>query len=195
MILPDYTNSIVNFSCSILKHFNVTPKHNSIPEVDKGLIGKDKVIVFLFDGMGQALIKKHLKEDDFLRKHYLHTMWSTFPPTTVAATTAMLSGLYPIESGWMAWSQYFPELKRNIDVFKNDDSQTKEKLPLPNYQEQRCSYDSIFSQINKANGKEIAFQIMPDNVAEGGPKSIKETIKKAYEKVNSIEGQSFVYSY
>ena len=35
MYKPDYDNSLVNLSNSILKHFNVKPLHNTVPEIDK----------------------------------------------------------------------------------------------------------------------------------------------------------------
>ena len=90
-------NSLVNLSNSILKHFGVTPFHDSIPEIDTILKGHDKVVVVLFDGMGQNITRLHLKEDSFIRSHYVHTINSTFPPTTAAATTAFLTGKYPID--------------------------------------------------------------------------------------------------
>ncbi len=114
---PNYKNSIVNFSNSIIKHFGATPFHSSIPEVDKFLEGKKKVVLFLFDGMGKYVIEKHLPEDSFLRKHTFHYMTSTFPPTTVAATDALLSAKFPSETGWLGWTQYFSEVDKNVNMF------------------------------------------------------------------------------
>jgi hypothetical protein len=44
-------------------------------------------------------MEMHLSPDGFFRKHLVTPYSSTFPPTTVAATTAMLSGLTPNRSG------------------------------------------------------------------------------------------------
>ena len=112
-------NSLVNLSNSILKHFGVETFHESIPEVDELLNGHKKVVAVLFDGMGQNIVRKHLKEDSFLRTHYVKTINSTYPPTTAAATTSFLTGKYPIETGWMSWSQYFEKYNRNLILFKN----------------------------------------------------------------------------
>ena len=62
MKIADYNNSIVNLSNSILKKFNVNPFHSTIKEIDDLIKNKDKIIVFLFDGMGKAILEKHLNE-------------------------------------------------------------------------------------------------------------------------------------
>ena len=61
-------------------------------------------------------ISLNLKEKSFIREHYLCTINSTFPPTTSAATTAFLTGKYPIETGWMSWTQYFEEYKKGMEA-------------------------------------------------------------------------------
>lgn len=35
LILPDYTNSIVNVACSIKKYFELDYNHNTIENIDK----------------------------------------------------------------------------------------------------------------------------------------------------------------
>ena len=110
MKYPDYTNSIVNISCSILKYYGVKDlKHNSIPELDS-ILKKRKpknLILLLFDAMGISILKQHISPNSFLRTHILKTVSSTFPPTTTAATTSINSGLTPYESGWLGWISYF----------------------------------------------------------------------------------------
>ena len=55
---PNYDDCITNLSCSLLKHFEVPYKHNTIKEVDEMLECNPKnVVVILFDGMGYHLIK------------------------------------------------------------------------------------------------------------------------------------------
>ena len=100
-------NTLVNLSNSILKHFGTNTFHNTIPEIDELLKDHKKVVAVLFDGMGQNIVRKHLKENSFIRKNYVTTINSTFPPTTAAATTAFLTGKYPIETGWLGWAEYF----------------------------------------------------------------------------------------
>ena len=72
IIFPDYNNSILNFSCSILNHFGAKVHHNTLPYVDSILKKNFKnVVVILLDGLGINILEKHLKPNDFLRKHFL----------------------------------------------------------------------------------------------------------------------------
>ncbi len=65
---PDYSNSILNFSCSILKYFGVKPKHSTLSSADKILNKNFKhVVVILLDGFGVNIMEKHLAPSDFLR--------------------------------------------------------------------------------------------------------------------------------
>ena len=120
--------TLINLSNSILKHFGAETFHNTIPEVDKLLKGHKKVVAVLFDGMGQNIVRMHLKEKSFIRSHYVTTINSTYPPTTAAATTAFLTGKYPIETGWLAWAEYFKDYDKNIILFRSIDFNTGESL-------------------------------------------------------------------
>lgn len=195
MYKPDYDNSLVNLSNSILKHFNVKPLHNTVPEIDKIMENKRHVVVFLFDGMGQYIINTHLKEDGLFRQNVATTITSTFPPTTVAATSAFLSAEYPIESGWLGWVQYFKNIDANVKVFKNINTVTKEHMPLPLLLEEVSPYTSIIKRINEGNNKEIAHML------QGAPldpsfssKYLSLFVKKAFKTVKK-EDEGFVYAY
>lgn len=121
-------NSLVNLSNSILKNFGVEPFHETIPEVDELLKGHKKAVAVLFDGMGQNIVHMHLKENSFIRRNYVTTINSTFPPTTSAATTSFLTGKFPIETGWLAWMEYIKDYNRNVILFRSVDYNTGEKL-------------------------------------------------------------------
>ena len=122
---PDYDNSLINLSNYILIYFNFKLFHNNVNDFNKIMENKRHVVVFLFDGMGQYIINTHLKEDGLFRQNVATTITSTFPPTTVAATSAFLSAEYPIESGWLGWVQYFKNIDANVKVFKNINTVTK----------------------------------------------------------------------
>ena len=142
-------HNLITFSNSLLKHFGVKTFHQTEPEVDKILKGHKKVVVMLFDGMGQNIVRLHLKDKDYIRSHYLCTINSTFPPTTTAATLGFLTGKYPIETGWMSWTQYFEEYKRNIILFKNTDYNTEEKLEPANIAETLLPTKSILELVKE----------------------------------------------
>ena len=55
-----------------------------------------------------------------------------FPPTTTSATTSLLTGKYPIETGWLGWTEKLPEYDVPCTRFLNtltDENKTKIKTP------------------------------------------------------------------
>ena len=117
---PSNTNCVVNVSNTILEHFGVEPFHDIIPELKERLKGHKKVVLLLFDGMGKSMIEQHLPKNAFLRKHIIKEIDSTFPPTTVASTTSLLSGRFPIEHGWLGWNGYFQNEDVILAYFSNN---------------------------------------------------------------------------
>jgi len=194
---PNYKNSIVNLSNSIIKHFNGEPFHSTIPEVDKYLEGKKKVVLFLFDGMGRYVLEKHLPENSFLRKHAFHYMTSTFPPTTVAATNALLSGKFPIETGWLGWTQYFSEVDKIVTMFSNKDDETGDKIPGEHLADKYCGYEKFTDIINRVNNKEMAEMNQGKDVdtTHFWNRHLKAFIKHNFKRADEIGDESFVYAY
>lgn len=192
----DYSNSITNLSNSILNHFGVEPFHNTIPEVDKVLEGKKKVIVFLFDALGKAILEKHLKEKSFFGSHIIHNMSSTTPPTTVASTTSFLSGKYPIENGWLGWCLYFSELDKCVNVFTNMDDLTGEPVSEHNVMREKCPYKDIAQLINEKNGKDIAQTIFgyPVDKQTKEVRKLNSFVKYAFDSLKEKD-EGFTYAY
>lgn len=166
-------NTIVNLSNSILKHFGVEPFHNTLPEIDEILKGHKKVVVLLFDAMGTYIEDEYEKYIPVIYKNRVHKIQSTFPPTTVAATTGFLTGKYPIETGWMSWTQYIRTVGCNVDVFKNRRSQTGETiLESKSVLEDICPTNDIAELINAKKDKKTAF-LMEDVYGKyHGPKNL-----------------------
>lgn len=186
-------NSLVNLSNSILKHFGAESFHESIPEIDNLLKGHKKVVAVLFDGMGQNIVRKHLKENSFIRKHYVTTINSTFPPTTAAATTAFLTGKYPIETGWLGWTEYFKEYDRNIILFNNTDYNTEEVVPGENIANKYFPTTKIFELIEKAGTRAFAISRYP--IQNDGPKRLLTTGVNQLSKVLKENDSCFIYFY
>ena len=189
-------NSLVNLSNSILKHFGVEPFHETIPEIDELLKGHKKVVAVLFDGMGQNIVRKHLKETSFVRSHYVTTINSTFPPTTSAATTSFLTGKYPVETGWLAWMEYIKDYDRNVILFRSVDYNTGE--PLIKEGEPHIS-DVYFPNkriVNLIKEKGInAFELLRYPIQQDGPKHL---LTEGVNKLTNIlkkNDECFVYFY
>ena len=187
-------HNLVTFSNSILNHFGVTPFHQTEEAVDNVLKGHKKVALILFDGMGQNIIRKHLDENSFIRKNYLCTINSTFPPTTTAATTAFLTGKYPIETGWMSWTQYFEKYQRNIILFKNVDYNNEEEIEPKGIANDELPIKSILELIKENNEDVYAFDIKRFPIDQNGPKSFRGLRKRINKTLKGID-QCVAYFY
>ena len=186
--VENYNNhNLVTFSNSLLKHFGVAPFHQTEPAVDEALGNHKKVVVMLFDGMGQNIIKMHLKEDSFMRQHFLCTINSTFPPTTTAATTAFLTGKYPIETGWMAWAQYFEKYQKNIILFKNVDYNNEQKVEPENIAHIELPIKTILELIKEKNQDVPVFDVKRWPIDEDGPKSLKDFERRINKSIKDID--------
>ena len=195
MKVNNYNNhNLVTFSNSLLKHFGVQPFHQTEPAIDEALGNHRKVVVILFDGMGQNIVRKHLKYNSFVRQHYLCTINSTFPPTTTAATTAFLTGKYPIETGWMAWSQFFEKYKRNIIPFMNEDYNTKEVLEPKNIVFNELPIRNILDIIKEKHPQIHTFNIKKYPIDKDGPKNLSE-LRKKIKKALENKDMCFGYVY
>ena len=191
-------NTLVNLSNSILKHFGANGFHNSIPEIDELLKGHKKVVAVLFDGMGQNIARLHLKDNSYIRSHYVTTINSTFPPTTAAATTAFLTGKYPIETGWLGWTEYFKDYDRNLILFTSVDYNTGEELAKGrenNIADKYFPTEKLFSLIENSNKEARAFNISRFPIQQDGPKRLLIDGVSKLRKVLKENDNCFVYFY
>ncbi len=122
IFFPDYKHSILNVTTSILKYYGCDIKHPSLALLDQALKHKvNNVVYVLIDALGLEILNKHPNACLNLKKDLLGSVSSVFPPTTVAATTSVLTGLSPVETGWLGWSQYIKEEKKSVIFFLNRD--------------------------------------------------------------------------
>lgn len=145
---PQYGNCIANLACSILRYYGCDAPNPTLSQADELLQKSYKnVVLMLLDGMGMSALEEHLSENGFFRRNLRCPYSSTFPPTTVAATTAVMSGLYPNQSAWLGWVGYFDEIDRNVVYFLNKDNDTGEKITDMNVAERFVPYADIFEPI------------------------------------------------
>ncbi len=194
LIYPNYENSIMNVSNSILKYYNVKNRYPSIEVLDEELQkGYNHVIYILLDGMGVNIIKKFLNKDDALNKHIKREITSVFPPTTVAATDAVLSATPPIVNGHLGWVQYFEKEDTNLIVFQNSDFYNKDLILKEDLRAKYLSFKRIGEQIKAQNSNVITNEFFPDFI-ENGSKSFNEEIERVLLVTHNTD-KSFNYLY
>ncbi len=143
--------NLVTLANTLLARYNVQPFHPPIPSLLEQLKSHTKIVCLLMDGMGKAIVDRHLKPTAFLQDHRSLTITSTFPSTTAAATNAFLSGKYPGEIGWLGWAQYFPELGAMVELFTGNEYFSQKPLISPIELRKKIDYQSIFELIQRAN--------------------------------------------
>lgn len=188
---PDYSNSILNLACSILKYYDAEYTHATLSCMDKRLAnGYKNVIVMVFDGMGIEILEKNLPSKSYFRKHLVGEITSVFPPTTTAATTTLESGLSPMEHGWLGWSLYFEEIKDNINIFINTNDQGSQVTDY-HVANRYIPYKNILDKINET-GKAKSYSISPfgtvhvDNLNE-----LCDEVKR----ISNNEDNNYMYVY
>ena len=175
IILPNYEHCILNLITSILKNYNVETKHKSLESMDNILNNKYKNVVFIIlDGMGEHILEK-VSPAGYFRKKEIDCITSVYPSTTTAALTAYYSGKPPYETGWIAWSQYFKEYGRDIDMLSHRESYTSRDLKNAriNVFDTIVKYKSVFEQIEEALPNIKAYEITPSYSDKRAKRSIR----------------------
>lgn len=190
--LPDYENGLANLAQSVLKTFGIrTEGQKTLACLDPFLEKEyENIVVFLLDGMGSKIMENNLEERGFFRSHMKDSYSSVFPPTTVAATTSIRSGLKPCEHGWLGWDCYYPQIDQNVTAFTN--MATGTSIPAADYNvaETYCGYETIVEKINRHGGE--AYEVMP--FAEPFPKTMEEVCGQI-EMHCKNPGKKYIYAY
>lgn len=186
--LFDKENCLVNVASSILRHYHVDSFHPSLKLLDKALNKTDKKIcIVLFDGFGKAIREVYKNECPNIRAHTYTTITSVFPPTTVAATTALTTGRFPMETGWLGWTEQFPMYEKAVTMFPSTFAdENVEKTPISSYE---ClPVTTIFEILNQHGVK--ADKIQDFSLEDKSiPGFFKATDKKLKEDID------FLYAY
>ena len=202
IILPNYERSILCTISSILKYYNVETKHKASEKIDNLLNEKEyKNVVFLIlDGLGEHLLNK-VSPEGILNKNKIECVTSVYPSTTTAALTTYYSGCPPYETGWIAWSQYFKEYGRALDMFSHNESYMGEPLkePLIDVYKTVVNYETIFDKIEKASPDVKVYEVEPEYAETRAKRTIKaDNIDELIIKINNLckgEDKKFILGY
>lgn len=192
----NYNECITNLACSIQKYFGIEYMNNTLNYIDE-ILEKRKpqnVIVMLFDGMGSKIIDRVLKKEDLFIKNRLKSITTVFPATTVAATTAMRTGLNPVETGMLGWNMYYKDLDKTITTFfgieKGDETKTVIEQAL-NYRKKYMIEKTIVEKINET-GIYKGYELFP--FGENAYNNLDDMIDKI-KYICSQKGKKYIYAY
>lgn len=192
ILYPVHDNCIANLACSVMKRFGAEPPNPGLPLADE-LLGERRyknIAVMLLDGMGNNIIEANLAPGGFFRSNLAGTYSSVFTPTTVAATAAMDSGLFPSQSAWLGWVGYFPEVDRNVVYFLNTDFDTDEELAGESVAWRYVPYRSVCSRIEEAGYK--THFLAP--FSEPFPNDFGALCREV-KRLCAEEGEKYIYAY
>lgn len=202
IVLPNYDHCILGIITSILKYYNVETNHKSLGSLDNVLLKRKykNVILFILDGMGEHILN-NISKNGYFNQNKLDVVTSVYPSTTTAALTTYYSGQPPYETGWIAWSQYFKEYGRAIDMFSHNESYMREPLKNPNKDVFKTDmhYKSVYEKIEEANSNIKAFEIGPEYAERRAKRSIiADNIDELISSINDIyelSGEKFILAY
>lgn len=194
IVFPDYQNSILNVTTSILKHYGVSSKYTTNATLDEILKKKYRNVVYiLVDALGTEILKRHHQVSPELNKDCVQEITSVFPPTTVSATTSVLTGLPPITTGWFGWCQYVKELDKSVVFFLNRDYYNEATVFEENVASKIVSVKKIYEMIEEKNPSVKTMEIFPAFSQPHHDTFMKQchTIFSTCEEA----GEHFIYTY
>ena len=192
----NYKECLTNLACSIRRYFNLDYKHNTLSYIDKILdeYRPKNVVTILCDGMGSTIMDNLLDAKSFLIKNKLKSITTVFPATTVAATTSMMTGLNPAETGMLGWNMYYKSIDKTITVFMHSEKGDFECKALPEaleYKNKNMVIKSIDEEINE-KGIYKGYKLFPfgDNCYK--------TLDEMFNRIKLLckgKGKKYIYAY
>lgn len=189
LVMPNYDNSILNIDASICSYFGKKPQYKTNEVLDKILHSKEfnHVAIMLLDGMGSYIIKDNLEKDSFINTHKICDINAVFPPTTACAVPALCSGLEPLHTGWVGWSNYFSEVDKYVVMFKNVEYYTGKCLNI-NVERDILHYKKFYEDFN-AYRFELGPSFTPSNC-----QTFEEMCDRYIDEIKNKD-KSFCYMY
>lgn len=189
----NYKKNILQVMSAVRAYEGISVYHEEDEEIKQWLLKHkfQQVIVLLIDGMGTQLMKEYGTPDGFLNTHYAKSVSTVYPPTTVAATTAVNTGKAPCETAWLGWQQYFKEVDKHVLMFLNRDYYTNEPCTHIQY-----SYEQIpiLTMVEECKRKGISAKEIYPAFREDGVSSFKELCERLYIESRDQE-ISYLYAY
>ncbi len=194
LVIPDYDNSVMNITTTILKHYGVKTQYASIDLLEKELTkGYRNVVLILIDALGSEILKKHPLEAKYLIENQKRVLTTVFPSTTTSATTSVLTGIPPLESGWIGWLQHIKEEDRSVIFFLNKDFYDENHEFTYNVSQKYAPVKRIYTKIQESSPNVITKEIFPE-FAVPEHKTFKDILNTTL-KTTEEDGEHFIYVY
>ncbi len=194
IIIPDYNHCLMNITTTILKHYNVPTSYKSINILERELNKNYRnVVLILVDAMGSVILKKHSEEVKYLIENQKDELTTVFPSTTVSATTSILTGKPPVNTGWIGWLQYIKEEDKSVILFLNKDFYNDKTTFDYNISEKFVSVTKIYELIEKYNPNVKTKEIFPE-FREPNHKTFKDLCDSIIKETEKPD-KHFIYAY
>ena len=185
---PNFNNCILNVTSAIMAKYHIESKYEVNNLIYDQIKDKKHVFLVVLDGLGKNLVEQHLDQNSFVIKNSIDYITSVFPPTTVAATTSLLSGKAPGETGWLGWHQYFDDFKQDIVLFKNVNFYTGERLTI-NVANTYLGYNPFYYSFKNVECRELY-----PNFKENGFNKFSKMIEEMV-KISNKQNETYTYCY
>ena len=189
LFMPNYNNCILNIDASISRYFGGEPKYKSNEILDEILEnGKHKhIAIMLLDGMGSYIIEDNLSDNSFIKSNKICNINAVYPPTTACAVPALCSGVEPLNTGWVGWSNYFTEVGKYVVMFRNIEYYSGSSLEI-NVEKDILPYEKFYEDF-KCYKFELGPSFTPSNC-----QTFEEMCNRYIEEIKDKD-KSFCYMY
>ena len=192
----NYNECLTNLACSIRKYFGLNYNHNTLKYIDEILekYQPKNVVTILCDGMETNIMNRVLDKNSFLIKNRLKSITTVFPATTVAATTSMMTGLNPVETGMLGWNMYYKDIDKTITTFFDSEKGDLNDIPIKEakeYKEKHMLTKTIMDEINEQTNFK-AYTLFPFG---NSPYKDLDDLFNIIEKECNEEGKKYIYAY
>ncbi|MDR0987571.1 MAG: alkaline phosphatase family protein [Ruminococcus sp.] len=144
---PNYGNSIINIISSIRRFYRFAYLYPTIEKLDAALDKNYSNVVLVFiDGMGSDILRKNVKNGDFLKTHKVSDITSVFPSGGVPALCSILSGVAPNEHGNLGRLLFFKEFGVTYDMYTK--KMWKTDIPVNIGAEKTLAFEDIFADFS-----------------------------------------------
>jgi len=200
LIMPDYENSILNLINFILNYYKVDTKYKGLKQLESYLKKDYKnIVLIILDGMGYNILKDN-SPDGFFIKNNIDKITSVCPSTTTAAMTTYYSGRPPIETGWIAMSQYYKEHGREIETLRERYTYTGETLNNSRFDVMELmKYTPIYEKIEEAQSNVKSYEINPVHCRKLSKRNVvANTVEELCDSIKAIcsnNERNFILAY